>query len=118
MTKHITMLIQSNPRSSHRPTEGLRIALGLASSGHALRLILLGSALALIQNERQDFVDEEGVQIFLPLLLDLVSFLFIAQDEADGLKGIKSMQDKGQIRILSKKSLKCKIDESDIFLAF
>src|SRR5690349_150303 len=54
MAKNIVVVIQEDPRKTHRPVEALRIALGLTSGSHRTTVVLLGEAVRLLGDETDD----------------------------------------------------------------
>lgn len=79
MAKNIAVVIQEDPRKSHRPVEALRIALGLASGSHVTTVVLLGEAVRLLGDETDDILDIEILEKYLPSIEQL-EILFILQD--------------------------------------
>lgn len=71
MALSILVLIQSNPLITHRPTEGLRIALGLSTGISSLTVVLLGQARMLLSDDIGDVVDGEILEKHLPVIRDL-----------------------------------------------
>lgn len=75
-TPTILVCIQSDPMETHRPVEGLRIALGLSTSFPALTIVLLGRARLLLIDDACDVIDADVLERHLPavqeLRLDLV----------------------------------------------
>ena len=71
MAPSILVLIQSNPLETHRPTEGLRIALGLSTGVSSLTIVLLGQARILLTEETGDVVDGEILERHLPVIQEL-----------------------------------------------
>jgi hypothetical protein len=69
--KTVAVVIQDDPRKSHRPVEALRIALGLVSGSHKTTVILLGEAVRLLSEERDDIVDVDILETYLPSIEDL-----------------------------------------------
>lgn len=67
----ILVLIQSNPLETHRPTEGLRIALGLSTGSASVTVVLLGQARMLVTEEASDVVDAEILERHLPVIQEL-----------------------------------------------
>ncbi len=76
MTPALLVCIQSDPMNTHRPAEGLRIALGLSTGITALTVVLLGQARLLLTEDVGDVVDADILERHLPavqeLRLDLV----------------------------------------------
>jgi len=71
MAKNVAVVIQEDPRKTHRPVEALRIALGLLSGSHNTTVILLGEAVRLLWEERDDIVDVDIFETYLPSIVDL-----------------------------------------------
>ena len=67
----ILVLIQSNPLETHRPTEGLRIALGLSTGASSVTIVLLGQARMLLSEDTSDIVDSEILERHLPVIQEL-----------------------------------------------
>ena len=67
----ILVLIQSNPLETHRPTEGLRIALGLSTGASSVTIVLLGQARMLLSEDPSDVVDAEILERHLPVIQEL-----------------------------------------------
>ena len=71
MAPSIVVVIRDDPRKTHRPVEGLRIALGLSTGGNPLTVLLLGQAPLLLTEDLEDIVDAEILEKHLPALKDL-----------------------------------------------
>jgi hypothetical protein len=71
MAKNVAVVIQDDPRKTHRPVEALRIALGLVSGSHNTTVILLGEAVHLLSEERDDIVDVDILETYLPAIENL-----------------------------------------------
>ena len=71
MDLSILVLIQSNPLETHRPTEGLRIALGLSTGSASVTVVLLGQARMLVTEETSEVVEVEILEKYLPTIQDL-----------------------------------------------
>lgn len=67
----IVVLIRDNPMTSHRPAEGLRIALGLSTGAGSLNIVLIGDALLLLTDEVTEIVDAEILERHLPVIQEL-----------------------------------------------
>jgi sulfur relay (sulfurtransferase) DsrF/TusC family protein len=83
MTRSIIVLIRSNPETSHRAVEGIRIALGLASGEHAVDVILTDRARLLLTPDTDALVDGEMAEKFLSTLQEFVPTLYIDQESAE-----------------------------------
>lgn len=79
MAKNVAVVIQEDPRKTHRPVEALRIALGLASGSHVTTVVLLGEAARLLGDETDDILDVEILEKYLPAIEQL-EIPFILQD--------------------------------------
>ncbi|MGQ0667688.1 MAG: hypothetical protein ACT4O4_11715 [Nitrospiraceae bacterium] len=82
MAKNIALVIQEDPRKTHRPVEALRIALGLLAGSHRTTVILLGEAARLLSEERDNIVDAEILEQYLPSLEHL-KLPFVLQTSTD-----------------------------------
>jgi len=82
MAKNLAVVIQEDPRKSHRPVEALRIALGLASGSHMTTVVLLGEAVCLLGDEIDDIRDVEILEKCLPMIEQL-KIPFILRDALD-----------------------------------
>jgi hypothetical protein len=79
MAKNVAIVIQEDPRKTHRPVEALRIALGLSSGSHVTTVILLGEAARLLGDETDDILDVDILEKYLPTIEQL-EIPFILQD--------------------------------------
>lgn len=82
MAKNIAVVIQEDPRKTHRPVEALRIALGLAAGSHTTTVVLLGEAARLLSEEIDDIIDVDILEKYLPSIEQL-EIPFILQDLPD-----------------------------------
>ena len=82
MAKTIAVVIQEDPRKTHRPVEALRIALGLVAGSHATTVILLGEASRLLSDDLDDIVDVDILEKYLPSVEHL-EIPFVLQSETD-----------------------------------
>jgi len=71
VAKHIAVVIQEDPRTTHRPVEALRIALGLVAGSHNTTVILLGEAVRLLTNDTDDIIDIDILEKYLPSIEQL-----------------------------------------------
>jgi hypothetical protein len=71
MAKKIAVVIQEDPRKTHRPVEALRIALGLVAGGHETTVVLLNEAVGLIAEDPDEIVDLEILEKYLPSIEQL-----------------------------------------------
>jgi predicted peroxiredoxin len=75
------VVIHTNPLETHRAVEALRIALGLASGDQTPVVVLLGQAPLLLSEDRDDVVDGDILERYLPSLKQL-GVLFIVESGA------------------------------------
>ena len=71
MPLQIVILICEDPTKSHRPVEGLRIALGLSTGPNPLTVVVMGKARLLLTDEISDVIDSEILEKHLPVLQEL-----------------------------------------------
>jgi sulfur relay (sulfurtransferase) DsrF/TusC family protein len=71
MAKNVAVVIQEDPRKTHRPVEALRIALGLSAGSHVTTVVLLGEAARLLGDETDDILDVEILEKYLPAIKQL-----------------------------------------------
>jgi sulfur relay (sulfurtransferase) DsrF/TusC family protein len=71
MAKNIAVVIQEDPRKTHRPVEALRIALGLAAGTHTTTVVLIGEAFRLLTEETDDIIDVDILEKYLPSIEQL-----------------------------------------------
>ena len=83
MAPSILVLIQSNPLETHRPTEGLRIALGLSTGASSLTVVLLGQARMLLTEETSDVVDGEILERHLPAIQELQLTMVVPEGSSE-----------------------------------
>jgi hypothetical protein len=55
-------MISSDPRTSHRAHEAMRIALGVAAGENDVTILLTGPAAHLLDEDTDDLVDGDGIQ--------------------------------------------------------
>jgi hypothetical protein len=71
MQKSLLVVVTSDPRSSHRPAEAIRIAAGVAAWRKVdVRLYLAGPAVLALSSDVDDFVNEESFTQYLPMLTE------------------------------------------------
>lgn len=71
MAKNVAVVIQEDPRKTHRPVEALRIALGLVAGSHATTVVLLGEAVRLLSEDIDDIIDLDVLETYLPSIAQL-----------------------------------------------
>ena len=66
------MAVTSDPRSSHRPAEAIRLAAGVAAWRKVdVTLYFAGPAVQAVSADADDFVDEESYTSYLPMFVEL-----------------------------------------------
>jgi hypothetical protein len=87
MAKNIAVVIQEDPRKSHRPVEALRIALGLLAGSHMTTVILLGEAARLLWDSTDEIIDFDILETYLPSIVQLqVPFVVHASSDRTALR--------------------------------
>jgi sulfur relay (sulfurtransferase) DsrF/TusC family protein len=76
----IVVLIQTDPEASHKPVEGIRVALGLVSGEHRVKVVLTGKAVLLLGADAEDLVDGELLPKYLPSLAGLIGTLYVDEN--------------------------------------
>jgi len=66
MSKRIAVVISEDPFVTARPVEALRIALGLCAGDHETTVVLLGPASRLLMQNKEDIVDVDILEKYLP----------------------------------------------------
>ncbi|MCG3113030.1 MAG: DsrE family protein [Candidatus Manganitrophus sp. SB1] len=115
MTRSVVILIRSDPETSHRAVEGIRIALGLASGDHAVEVILTGRAPLLLTPDTDTFVDGEMAEKFLSTLQEFIPTFYIDQESA---KEVALSESDYKTVSLSKKEIAEKIAAAQRFALF
>jgi len=80
MYTKIVIFIQNNPLESHRPSEGIRIALGLAACNHSVDVILANQASLLLSDRIEDRVNGERTAQYLAELKEYVPAFLIDKE--------------------------------------
>lgn len=115
MTRSVVVLIRSDPETSPRAVEGVRIALGLASGEHAVEVILTGRAPLLLTPDTDTFVDGEMAEKFLSTLQEFIPTFYIDQESA---KEVDLSESDYKTVPLSKKEIAEKIAAAQCFALF
>ncbi len=69
--KSLLVMITSDPRSSHRPAEAIRIAAGVAAWRQVeVSVYLAGPAVLALSADVDDFLNQESFTQFLPMLIE------------------------------------------------
>jgi hypothetical protein len=71
MAKNVAVVIQEDPRKTHRPVEALRIALGLRAGSHTTTVVLLREATRLLSEDTDDIIDVDILEKYLPSIEQL-----------------------------------------------
>jgi len=80
MPKRIAVVISEDPRTTARPVEALRIALGLCAGDHDTTVVLLGDAVTLLSNDTEEIIDGDVLEKYLPSFEQLgVPFVVVAE---------------------------------------
>jgi sulfur relay (sulfurtransferase) DsrF/TusC family protein len=82
MAKIVVVVIQEDPRKTHRPVEALRIALGLVAGSHHTTVVLLGESVRLLHTDVDDIVDVDILEKYLPSIEQL-EIPFVLQSETN-----------------------------------
>ncbi len=113
------MLVGSDPKTSHRPCEGLRLALGLASGGHQVDLILANAAPLLLTEAETLAIDGEQAQKYLHVLKDFIPAVYIdAESLRDKRLEMKASEIEFNTILLSKQALALKLGLMESFFSF
>lgn len=113
MAKNIAVVIQEDPRKSHRPVEALRIALGLASGSHMTTVVLLDEAVRLLGDETDDILDVEILEKYLPSIEQL-EIPFILQNTPEQ----RPVRDEFSIRRENDETISSLVRSMDCALVF
>lgn len=69
--KTLIIVVASDPRSSHRPAEAIRLAAGIAVWRKVdVTLFFTGPGVAAVSSDPDDFIDPESYTTHLPMLLE------------------------------------------------
>ena len=71
MPLRIIILLCEDPTKTHRPVEGLRIALGLSTGPNPLTIVVIGKARVLLSEDLNDVIDLEILERHLPVIQEL-----------------------------------------------
>jgi hypothetical protein len=76
--KSLLIAVTSDPGSSHRPAEAIRLAAGIAAWRKVdVTLYFAGPAVLAINSDSDDFVDEESYTQYLPMCIESGCPIFI-----------------------------------------
>jgi hypothetical protein len=79
MTHPILVLIQRDPAKTHKPVEAIRIALGLISGEHRVRVVLMNRAPLLLGEDSEELMDGDLLQKYLPSFIDLDQTFYVEE---------------------------------------
>jgi hypothetical protein len=97
VSKNIAVVIQEDPRTTHRPVEALRIALGLVAGAHNTTVILIGEAVRLLRDDTDDIIDLDILEKYLPSIEQLeIPFILPKTFDRSLLSGAFSVQCKSE----------------------
>jgi sulfur relay (sulfurtransferase) DsrF/TusC family protein len=113
MPKNVAVVIQEDPRKTHRPVEALRIALGLSAGSHITTVVLLGEAARLLGDETDDILDIEILEKYLPAIKQL-EIQFILQDIHNPIE----VQDDFSVKRENDETIRSFIQSMDCTLVF
>ena len=113
MPKTVAVVIQEDPRKTHRPVEALRIALGLSAGSHMTTVVLLGEAARLLGDETDDILDIEILEKYLPAIKQL-EIQFIIQDIHNPIE----VQDDFSVKRENDETIRSFIQSMDCTLVF
>ncbi|MBK9306859.1 MAG: hypothetical protein IPM58_07190 [Nitrospira sp.] len=113
MAKTIALVIQEDPRNTHRPVEALRIALGLVAGLHHTTVVLLGESFRLLTEDTDDIIDVDILEKYLPSIIQL-QIPFILQARANHTQ----LQSNFQVQYYTDEHIADVIRSSDCALIF
>lgn len=89
--KSLLVAVTSDPRSSHRAAEAIRLAAGVAAWRKVdVTLYFAGPAVLAISSDPEDFVDEESYTRYLPMCIESGCPIFIEAGSSLLEKGVPS----------------------------
>jgi hypothetical protein len=112
-SNRVVVLIRSDPRKSHRPGEGIRIALGLAAGEHRVEVILSGNAPFLLTPQIEELEDGETAEKFLTTLKEYVDTFYVEKATAVDLSDSDY-----PLTPVGPEEIAKKISDADCFLVF
>lgn len=80
MTPAIVFLIRSDPTATHRPIEGLRIAMSFLASWETAQIILVNQAVALLAKDFDDAYDSDTLEKLLPTFKDMETPFYVENE--------------------------------------
>ena len=113
MAKNVVVVIQEDPRNTHRPVEALRIALGLVAGSHVTTVVLLNESVRLLYEDVDDIIDVDILEKYLPSIEQLeIPFILPSQTDPAPLR------DGFHIRYSSEEDIRTLIESVDRSLVF
>ena len=113
MSKTVAVVIQEDPRKTHRPVEALRIALGLVAGSHRTTVVLLGESVRLLHEDVDDVIDVDILEKYLPSIEQL-EIPFILESETDR----SLLRENFHIQYSSDENIRNLIESADRTLVF
>ncbi|MEK7286255.1 MAG: hypothetical protein AAB035_03035 [Nitrospirota bacterium] len=113
MASKVLILVQGDPRVSHRPTEAVRIALGLFAANLEVHLILSGDSYYLLTTKLDNCIDGDLAKQYLISLKSFISTFYVEQDQKCDLIG-----DEYPVTFLSRDEIEQKIALAELVIRF
>lgn len=82
--EHVLVLISTDPETSHRTNEAIRIALGVIAGENDVTIALLGPAAKIFATEVEDYVDGEDILKHVTTLKKLGQPFHVDRDAIPG----------------------------------
>tara|TARA_B100001971_G_scaffold213664_1_gene247708 strand:- start:494 stop:838 length:345 start_codon:yes stop_codon:yes gene_type:complete len=82
MTPSILFLLRSDPSTTHRSIEGLRIALSFLASGQSTDIILLNHTLSLLSKDFNEGSDNDTLEKLLPIFQDMRTPFYVEKESS------------------------------------
>ena len=113
MSKTVAVVIQEDPRKTHRPVEALRIALGLVAGSHRTTVVLLGDSVRLLHEDVDDIIDVEILETYLPSIEQLeIHFLLPSETERAPIR------ENFHVSYITEKDIRSLVESADRTLVF
>lgn len=113
MSKNITVVITEDPRTTPRPVEALRIALGLCAGDHNTSVILLGQAPLLLTDDTDDIEDVDILEKYRPSFAHLEIPFFISSSSP-----IHKVRSEFAARVVSDPEIRSHVQSAERTLVF
>ena len=114
MTRNVTVIIRDDPQRSHRAVEALRIALGLGAGENEVSVMLFDRAPSLLSEDRDDIVDVDILEKYLPSFQQLGTPFLVPQST----RSQYTLEEGFSIHELPLQELQRRIAASDHVLVF